>query len=109
MTAPHVSSTHFNDICYILIKLSSFADSLIKQQRILLTPPVFCSTPKQTRRQTPNNNSHGRSTASFKQNPSIPIISQRRLQFTPNSQSFVRYSTDDSKRMNIKNIKIWLL
>ncbi|CAF1609461.1 unnamed protein product, partial [Adineta ricciae] len=51
----------------------------------------------------------GRSTSSVKQNPSIPIISQRRLQFTPNSQSFVRYSTDDSKRINVQNIKIWLL
>jgi hypothetical protein len=89
----------------------------MRQQRVLLTPPVCCSTPKQTRRQISNNNnnSHGRSTSSFKQkffldqHPPVPIISQRRLQFTPNSQSFVRYSNDETKRMNIKNIKIWLL
>ena len=89
----------------------------MRQQRVLLTPPVCCSTPKQTRRQISNNNnnSHGRSTSSFKQkffldqHPPIPIISQRRLQFTPNSQSFVRYTNDETKRMNIKNIKIWLL
>ncbi len=90
-------------------------DSIMRNQRVLLTPPVCCSTPKQTRRQISNNNSHGRSTSSFKQkffldqHPPVPIISQRRLQFTPNSQSFVRYSNDDTKRMNIKNIKIWLL
>ncbi|CAF3082537.1 unnamed protein product [Rotaria socialis] len=90
--------------------------SIMRNQRLLLTPPIYCSTPKQMRRQIPNNNnSHGRSTSSFKQkynldqHPSIPIISQRRLQFTPNSQSLVRYSNDDTRRINIKNIKIWLL
>ena len=88
----------------------------MRQQRVLLTPPICCSTPKQTRRQMSNNNSHGRSTSSFKQKffldahpPPIPIISQRRLQFTPNSQSFVRYVNDQTKRINIPNIKIWLL
>ncbi|CAF4778430.1 unnamed protein product, partial [Rotaria sp. Silwood2] len=89
--------------------------SIMKHQRLLLTPPIYCSTPKQIRRQIPNNNSHGRSTSSFKQkcfldqHPPIPIISQRRLQFTPNSQSMIRYSNDDTRRINIKNIKIWLL
>jgi hypothetical protein len=88
----------------------------MRHQRVLLTPPVCCSTPKQARRQIINNNSHGRSTSSFKQKFSmdqnllpVPIISQRRLQFTPNSQSFLRYSNDESNRINIKNIKIWLL
>jgi len=77
---------------------SFYIDSPRNQQRPLLTPPVFCSTPKQTRRQS--------STVKRK----IPVvISQRRLQFTPNSQSFVRYTNDDTKRMNVQNIKIWLL
>ncbi len=52
-----------------------------RQQRQFFTPPICCSTPKQTRvkRKLP------------------VVISQRRLQFT------------DNKRMTIKNIKIWLL
>ncbi|CAF0956974.1 unnamed protein product [Adineta steineri] len=75
--------------------------SIMKHQRPLLTPPVFCSTPKQTRRQPTSS-----STAKRK----LPIvISQRRLQFTTNSQSSVRHSNDQSKRMTMKNVKIWLL
>ena len=90
-------------------------DSIVKYQQILLTPPLHCSTPKQIHRQISHNNSHGRSTSSFKQryfheqHPSVPIISQRRLHFTPHSQSIVQYSNDDIRRINIKNIKIWLL
>jgi hypothetical protein len=57
-------------------------------QRPLLAPPICCSTPKQTRRPPPT---------SLKRK-----ISQRRLQFTTNSNN-------ESKRMTIKNIKIWLL
>jgi hypothetical protein len=61
--------------------------------RPLLTPPVFCSTPKQSRRQLP--------TSSVKRKMPI-VISQRRLQFTTNSNN-------ESKRITIKNVKIWLL
>ena len=69
--------------------------------RPLLTPPVFCSTPKQTRRQP---------LASSVKRKLPVVISQRRLQFTTNSQSFVRYTNDEeNKRMTIKNVKIWLL
>lgn len=64
------------------------------QQSSLIPMPVCCSTPKQTRRQLP---------------PPPPTsltlkrkISQRRLQFTTNSNN-------ESKRMTIKNVKIWLL
>ncbi|CAF0933004.1 unnamed protein product [Adineta ricciae] len=67
--------------------------TLRQRQEPLLTPPAFCSTPKQTRRRS--------STIKRK----LPIvISQRRLQFTTHSQS-----TDESKRLTINNVKIWLL
>lgn len=89
---------------------------MIRHQRVLFTSPVCCSTPKQNRRVISNNNSQGRMTPVSKQrmildqqHPPIPIISQRRLQFTPHSQSFVRYANDEPKRMHIPNIKIWLL
>jgi hypothetical protein len=82
-----------------------FLDSIMRHQRPVLTPPVFSSTPIQTRRQPAN---HGRSTSSVKRKLPV-VISQRRLQFTSNSQSFVRHSNDESKRITIKNIKIWLL
>ena len=96
---------------------SLLLDSMLRQQRFVFTPPVFSSTPKQTRRQATNTiTSHARSTSSslkpncFLDLPGpMPAISQRRLQFTPTSQSFVRYANDDSKRLNIQNIKIWLL
>ena len=124
--APHVSSSHLIDICHtwktaheihnsLRYFLLLHLDSIIRQQRILLTSPVFCSTPKQTRRPISNNNSHGRTTPTYKQrccldpHPPMPIISQRRLQFTPNSQSFVRYANDETKRIHLPNIKIWLL
>ncbi|CAF3370763.1 unnamed protein product [Rotaria socialis] len=75
--------------------------SFMRNQRPLLTPPICCSTPKQSRRQ-PN--------ASSSVKRKLPVvISQRRLQFTTNSQSFVQYTKDESRQMTMKNIKIWLL
>ncbi|CAF2920102.1 unnamed protein product [Rotaria sp. Silwood2] len=74
--------------------------SFMKYQRPLLTSPVCCSTPKQIRRQP--------ITSSIKRKLPI-VISQRRLQFTTNSQSFIRYTKDESKRMTMKNVKIWLV
>lgn len=69
------------------------SDALMRHQRPSLTPPVFCSTPKQTRRRS--------STVKRK----VPlVISQRRLQFTTQSQS-----PNDSKRLTVKNVKVWLL
>lgn len=56
----------------------------------LIPMPVYCSTPKQTRRQPPTCTTIKRK------------ISQRQLQFTTNS-------TTESKRMTIKNLQIWLL
>ncbi|UJR37542.1 hypothetical protein I4U23_030244 [Adineta vaga] len=81
----HRMNTFFRPLAastpYTIEQSNTFNDgsphSLSRHQRLVLTPPVWCSTPKQTRRQTPNNNSHGRSTSSCKQNPSIPIISQQ--------------------------------
>lgn len=83
------------NLCFVFV-----LDSFVKCQRPLLTPPVCSSTPKQTRRQP--------ATTSVKRKLPI-VISQRRLQFTTNSQSFVRYSKDESKRMTMKNVKVWLL
>jgi hypothetical protein len=65
-----------------------------RHQRPFLTPPIFCSTPKQTRRQP--------MPSSVKRKLPV-VISQRRLQFTTNSNN------NESKQMTIKNIKIWLL
>lgn len=112
--APHVSSSHLIDICHTQ-QNQFILDSMIRQQRVLFTSPVYCSTPKQTRRTISNNTSHTRVTPVLRQriihdqHPPMPIISQRRLQFTPQSQSFVRYANDETKRMHLPNIKIWLL
>lgn len=73
----------------------------MRNQRPILTPPVCCSTPKQSRRQP-------KASSTIKRKLPV-VISQRRLQFTTNSQSFVQYTKEDSKRMTMKNIKIWLL
>ncbi|CAF3448559.1 unnamed protein product [Rotaria sp. Silwood1] len=74
--------------------------SFVRYQRPLLISPVCCSTPKQIRRQP--------ITTSIKRKLPV-VISQRRLQFTTNSQSFIRYTKDESKRMTMKNVKIWLV
>ena len=86
--------------------LSNESSDELRQQRPWLTPPAFSSTPKQVCRPTACH--VGSSTPSFKRKLPI-VISQRRLQFTSNSQSFVRCSNDDSKRMTMRNVKIWLL
>ena len=88
----HRNNTSFRPLAtstpYDIEQPHSFYIDSPRNQRALLTPPVFCSTPKQTRKRK------------------LPVvISQRRLQFTTNSQSFV----DDNKKMTLKNVKIWLL
>ncbi|CAF1092689.1 unnamed protein product [Rotaria sordida] len=75
---------------------SNSPHSFVRYQRPLLTSPVCCSTPKQIRRQP------------IKRKLPV-VISQRRLQFTTNSQSFIRYTKDESKRITMKNVKIWLV
>lgn len=94
----------------------SHIDPCLKSERLLFTPPTFSSTPKPTRRSTTINPSmNGCSNSSCQQkylfdcHPALPIISPRRLQFTPNAKTLNRYSNDDSKRLNIQNVKIWLL
>jgi hypothetical protein len=97
----HRCNTSFRPLAtstpYDIEQLHSFITDSPRNQRPLLTPPVFCSTPKQTRRQP--------TTSSTIKRKLPVVISQRRLQFTTHSQSFV----DENKKMTIKNVKIWLL